>query len=92
MIRKKFTITGKYGVHLRPAVRIYETVKDFKSRVEIKKDDNVVDARSTLGIIVLNILPGDTIEVIANGVDEEEVIQKLTELIEHKRLEEDKDD
>lgn len=92
MIRKKFTITSKYGIHLRPAVRIYEAVKDFKSRVEIKKDDNVVDARSTLGIIVLNILPGDTIEVIANGVDEEEVIQKLTELIEHKKLEEDKDD
>lgn len=91
MIRKKFVINAKYGVHLRPAVRIYEAVKDFKSKVEIKKDDNVVDARSTLGIITLNILPGDTIEVIANGPDEQEVIERLTHLIENQKLGEEDD-
>lgn len=92
MIRKKFVIKAKYGVHLRPASRIYEAIKDFKSKVEIKKDDNVVDAKSTLGLVILNILPGDTIEVIANGVDEEQVIEKLTDLIENKKLGEEEDD
>lgn len=91
MIRKKFVINAKYGVHLRPAVRIYEAIKDSRSKVEIKKDDNVVDARSTLGIITLNILPGDTIEIIVNGPDEQEVIEKLTNLIEHQRLGEEDD-
>lgn len=91
MIRKKFVITAKYGVHLRPAVRIYDAIKDFKSKVEIKKDNSVVDARSTLGLIILNILPGDTIEVIANGPDEDKVIEKLTDLIENRRLGEDQD-
>ncbi|MEN2998278.1 MAG: HPr family phosphocarrier protein [Brevinematia bacterium] len=92
MIRKKFVIKAKYGVHMRPAVRIYDAIKDFRSKVEIKKDDNVVDARSTLGLIILNILPGDTIEVIANGIDEQQVIDKLTDLIENKKLGEDDDD
>lgn len=91
MIRKKFVINAKYGVHLRPAVRIYEAIKDSRSKVEIKKDDNVVDARSTLGIITLNILPGDTIEIIVNGPDEQEVIERLTNLIEHQRLGEEDD-
>lgn len=91
MIRKKFIINAKYGVHLRPAVRIYEAIKDSRSKVEIKKDDNVVDARSTLGIITLNILPGDTIEVIVNGPDEQEVIERLTKLIENQKLGEEDD-
>ncbi len=91
MIRKKFVINAKYGVHLRPAVRIYEAIKDSRSKVEIKKDDNVVDARSTLGIITLNILPGDTIEIIVNGPDEQEVIERLTNLIEYQRLGEEDD-
>ncbi|MCX8029608.1 MAG: HPr family phosphocarrier protein [Brevinematales bacterium] len=92
MIRKKFVIRAKYGVHLRPAVRIYETIKDYKSKVEIKKNDVVADARSTLGVMLLGMMPGDVIEVIVNGVDEEEVMQKLTDLIDHKNFGEEEDD
>jgi phosphocarrier protein len=92
MKRKVFKIENKYGVHLRPAVKIFEAIKDLRSRVEIKKNDAVADARSTLGIILLNITSGDVIEVIADGVDEDLVIEKLTELIEIRNFDEDKDD
>jgi phosphocarrier protein len=92
MKRKVFKIENKYGVHLRPAVKIFEAIKDLRSRVEIKKNDAVADARSTLGIILLNITSGDVIEVIADGVDENLVIEKLTELIEIRNFDEDKDD
>jgi len=92
MKRKVFKIENKYGVHLRPAVKIFEAIKDLRSRVEIKRNDAVADARSTLGIILLNITSGDVIEVIADGVDEDLVIEKLTELIEIRNFDEDKDD
>jgi phosphotransferase system HPr (HPr) family protein len=91
MRRKVFKIENKYGIHLRPAVKIFEAIRDLRARVEIKKGDAVADARSTLGIILLNITSGDTIEVIADGVDEDLVIERLTDLIEVRKFDEDKE-
>ncbi|MGC8766848.1 MAG: HPr family phosphocarrier protein [Brevinematia bacterium] len=92
MKRKTFVIKSKYGIHLRPANRIYEVIKKYKSKVEVKKEDNVVDARSLLGMITLNVLPGDKIEIIASGPDEDKVIEELTDLIENKNLGDREDD
>ncbi len=89
---KKFVIRTKYGIHLRPAARIFEIVREHRSKVQIKKDEAVVDARSALGILALNIIYGDEIEVIVDGPDENIVMDKFIDLIEVKNFYEDQDE
>lgn len=93
MKKRTFVIKSKYGIHLRPANRIYDVIKKYRSQVEIKKGDSAaVDGRSLLGIIALNVLPGETIEVIVNGPDEDKLMEELVDLIENKNLCDDNDD
>jgi phosphocarrier protein len=47
----------------------------------VEKDERRVNAKSLLGILSLGIVCGTTINIIANGVDEEDAVNALGEMI-----------
>lgn len=81
MIAKEFTITNKYGIHARPAALIAKTANRFKSTIKVRKDTLEVNGKSIMGILMLAAARGNTITVIADGVDEKEAIESLGEVI-----------
>lgn len=78
------TITNKLGLHARAAAKLVEAAARFQSTIVIKKGDETVDARSILGLMMLNARIGSGIEVNVDGPDAREALAAVLALIEAK--------
>ncbi len=77
MVTQKLVVAEISGLHLRPAGRISEVSLQFKSTIQVKKGDQIANAKSVLGLLAARIQQGDEIEILCDGVDEEEALQVL---------------
>jgi phosphocarrier protein len=84
MIEKKITIKNKLGLHARPCSLVVKLATSFRSDIRIKKYDMTINAKSILGVMMLAAEFGSVIELIIDGVDEEEALEKMEELFESK--------
>jgi len=81
MLTKTFTIKNKVGLHARPASVLVQTANKFKSDIKIEKDGRIVSAKSILGVLSLGVEKGSTIIVTVDGVDEEEALKTIEDLV-----------
>ena len=82
MITKEVVIKNQVGLHARPATFFIQKANEFKSSIWVEKEDRRVNAKSLLGVLSLGIVGGTAIRVIADGIDEEEAVAGLVELVE----------
>jgi len=88
MIKKVFKIQNKYGLHARPAALLVKTSGKFKSEINIAKDGIVANGKSIMGLMTLVAESGSEIEITVEGIDEEDAMRAIQELIENKFNEE----
>ena len=81
MISKEVTINNQVGLHARPATFFIQKANEFKSSIWIERDERRVNAKSLLGVLSLVIVKGTAVNIVADGVDENEAIATLSELI-----------
>jgi Phosphotransferase System HPr (HPr) Family len=81
MVAKEVLINNQVGLHARPATFFIQRANEFNSGIWLEKDDRKVNAKSLLGVLSLGIVKGTKINIIADGADETEAIEVLTELI-----------
>ena len=81
MISRSITISNSVGLHARPATFFVQKANSFKSSIWVEKEDCRVNAKSLLGVLSLGISKGTEIKLIADGVDENNAVEGLTELI-----------
>jgi phosphocarrier protein HPr len=88
MIVRKLIIKNKLGLHARPASLFVQTAAQFDADVTVMKNGLEVNGKSIMGVMMLAAEQGSEIAVKADGIDEELLIQAITELIEKKFHEE----
>lgn len=78
------TLETKGGLHARPASILVNLVKTFDSDVMIKKDDteSLYNAKSMMSILSMGAGNGTNLEFQITGNDENELEEKLKELLE----------
>ncbi len=81
MYMKEAVVNNQVGLHARPATFFIQKANEFKSSIWVEKDERRVNAKSLLGVLSLGIVKGTTIQLIADGPDEEEAVAALIELI-----------
>jgi phosphocarrier protein len=81
MKTQSFVIKNKVGLHARPAAVLVQAANKFKSEIKLEKDVNEVSAKSILGVLSLGAEKGTVVVVTANGVDEEEALKTIEELV-----------
>ncbi len=81
LISKEVVINNQVGLHARPATFFIQKANEFKSSIWIEKEDRRVNAKSLLGVLSLGIVKGTSVNIVADGVDEDEAIRTLSELI-----------
>ena len=81
MITKRVKITNSVGLHARPATFFIQKANCYKSTILVEKDDRKVNAKSLLGVLSLGIAKGMTINIIADGQDEDVALDGLVSLI-----------
>ena len=80
MKEKVVKVSNKMGLHARPAAMLVQTSSKFQSSVKIFKDDFEVDAKSIMGVMTLAAAPGSELKFIAEGPDENEVLDAIEAL------------
>ena len=78
----KATIVNRLGLHARPATELVETANQFDATVVIRKNDNEVDGKSIMQVMLLAATQGTELEIECVGDDAEACAQALRELIE----------
>ena len=81
MISRDVTIQNNVGLHARPATFFIQKANSYKSSIWVEKGDRRVNAKSLLGVLSLGIVKGMTVTLIADGADEAEALEGLSELI-----------
>ena len=81
MFSKEVEVLNQAGLHARPATFFIQKANEFKSSIWVEKDVRKVNAKSLLGVLSLGITKGTVITIIADGVDEEEAVVTLVNLI-----------
>ena len=81
MVIKEVVINNQVGLHARPATFFIQKANEFRSSIWIEKDERRVNAKSLLGVLSLGIVKGTQINIIADGEDEDNAINVLSELI-----------
>lgn len=81
MIKKEVILKNKTGLHARPAAILVQTANDFKSDIYLEKDNERVNAKSIMGVMMLAAAEGSRIKIVAEGSDEKEAVEKIAELL-----------
>ena len=81
MISKEVMVKNQVGLRARPATFFIQKANEFKSSIWIEKDERKVNAKSLLGVLSLGIAQGTTATIIVDGVDEENALNALIDLI-----------
>ncbi|OGS18790.1 MAG: phosphocarrier protein HPr [Elusimicrobia bacterium RIFOXYA2_FULL_40_6] len=88
MQEKNLTIKNKLGLHARPAAMFVQLTTKYKSNIKVFKGDQEVDGKSIMGLMTLAAEMGSQIRLVIEGEDEQDLINKITELVESRFNEE----
>jgi phosphocarrier protein len=80
-LEKEFTITNKNGMHARPAAQFVKQASQFKCEILVEKDDEQVNGKSIMGLMMLAASRGESIKIITDGADAELAMEKLGGLV-----------
>jgi phosphocarrier protein len=87
-VEREFDILNRLGLHARAAARLVRLANGFASEIHLEKDGVEVNGKSIMGVLML-AAPKDTkILVRASGLDAEEALAAIGDLIARKFEEE----
>jgi phosphotransferase system HPr (HPr) family protein len=77
------TITNRLGLHARPAMLLAELAQQFDAAVQLRRtdQDEAIDAKSIMQIMMLAATAGTEIEISANGDGAAEAVRELSALV-----------
>lgn len=83
---KKITLVvqNKMGIHARPAAMIVKVANKHDSELFMEKDDEMVNGKSIMGIMMLAAGQGSKVRAIASGADADKLLEELTDLFNRK--------
>jgi len=77
----KLKVINRSGLHARPAAMFVQTARRFSSKIVLKKDEKIADAKNILQVLALGVDMGDEVEVVVEGPDEDLAIEELKKLL-----------
>ena len=80
-VEKKIIVKNKQGLHARPAALFVQIANKYDATVKVVKDDQVVNGKSIMGILMLAAEKDSEVTLIAEGTDSEEAVQELEVLL-----------
>ena len=81
LIKKKFIVKNKQGLHARPAAIFVQIANKFDSRITVRRDAEEVNGKSIMGILMLGAEKGSLIIIEADGQDAQAAMIELEKII-----------
>ena len=83
-IKKEVVVSNKLGIHARPAAMFVKIANKFRCDVYVEKDDERVNGKSIMGLMMLAAGPGSRLMIYAEGEDAARVVVELEALLKRK--------
>lgn len=82
-IKKKVTVANPQGLHARPASIFVKIANKYESEITVTKEDQTVNAKSIMGLLMLAAEQGSEVELSAAGRDAERALAELEHFLIH---------
>ena len=83
-IKKEVVVSNKLGIHARPAAMFVKIANKFRCDVYVEKDDERVNGKSIMGLMMLAAGLGSRLMIYAEGEDAARVVVELEALLKRK--------
>ena len=81
---KELVVLNKLGIHARPAAMIVRITNKFKSEVFVEKDEEQVNGKSIMGLMMLAAGNGSKVRFVVTGEDAQQMLTELEQLFARK--------
>ena len=81
MYMKETIVKCESGLHNKQATYFIQKANDFKSTIWVEVENRRINAKSLLGVLSMGITKGTSVNIIADGPDEEEAVKTLSEML-----------
>jgi len=81
---KELVVQNKLGIHARPAAMIVRITNKFKSEVFVETDEEQVNGKSIMGLMMLAAGKGSKVKFLATGEDAPQMLAELEQLFARK--------
>lgn len=81
-VSRAVEIVNRRGLHARASARLAKEAGEFQAAITVCKQNSCVTATSIMGLMMLGAAQGDTIEISAQGSDQDKALEKVTALVE----------
>ncbi|MDD3180836.1 MAG: HPr family phosphocarrier protein [Opitutaceae bacterium] len=81
---KELVVQNKMGIHARPAAMIVRVTNKFKSEVFVEKDEEQVNGKSIMGLMMLAAGRGSKVKFIVTGEDAAQMLVEIEALFARK--------
>ncbi|TAG32026.1 MAG: HPr family phosphocarrier protein [Verrucomicrobia bacterium] len=83
-LSRELVVQNKMGIHARPAAMIVRITNKFKADVLVEKDEEQVNGKSIMGLMMLAAGKGSKVKFLATGVDAKAMLDELESLFTRK--------
>ena len=80
-LSKRLEITNRLGLHARAAAQLVQVAAQFDAEITVAKDDQTVNGKSILALMMLAAAQGTCIEVSASGPQAADALAAIEQLI-----------
>jgi len=79
-VERNLLVENQMGIHARPAAMIVRAANKYQSEMFFEKDDEQVNGKSIMGLMMLAAGKGSEIKAIATGPDANDALDELEKL------------
>ena len=83
-LTRELIVQNKMGIHARPAAMIVRITNKFRAEVLVEKDEEQVNGKSIMGLMMLAAGKGAKVRFIATGADAANLLTELEGLFARK--------
>jgi phosphotransferase system HPr (HPr) family protein len=77
MVSGEFVIANASGLHTRPGNDFVKMAKQFSCSISVSKGGKTADGKSLLKLMKINVIKGDIVSIICDGLDEKAALESL---------------
>ena len=81
MTSQTVRVVNQLGMHARAAAKFVHLATRYEARVRVARDAREMDGKSIMGLLLLAAARGSVVTISADGADEQEAIDALSELV-----------
>ncbi len=81
-----FVVADPVGLHARPATILVNQASKFQSDIKLIYNGKEVNLKSIMGVMSLGVPTKASVEIVAEGPDEAEVIASISKVIKEQKV------